>query len=208
MTFILKNLNVFANDTFKKANILVKDGLITELSVSALDRQSVPVFNFDNCYAFPGFTDVHVHLREPGFSYKETIRTGTLSAAKGGFTRVCTMPNLSPVPDCSENLNLQLKLIKDSAAVKTVPYGAITVDQKGEKISNMEEMAPDVAAFSDDGRGVQSRELMREAMLRAKRLGKMIVAHCEDNSLLNGGCIHEGEYAKLHGIKGISSESE
>ncbi|MBR5570148.1 MAG: dihydroorotase [Oscillospiraceae bacterium] len=165
--------------------------------------------HFDSEYAvFPGFCDVHVHFREPGFSYKETIGTGSMAAARGGYTDVCTMPNLNPVPDSVENLALQKKLIDDQSCVHVYPYGAITVGQKGECLADLEGMAPDVIAFSDDGRGVQSDEMMRQAMLRAKTLGKMIVAHCEVNDLLHGGYIHDGEYAKTHNHKGICSESE
>ena len=157
---------------------------------------------------FPGFCDVHVHFREPGFSYKETIKSGSLAAARGGYTAVCTMPNLNPVPDSRENLQKQLSIIETDACIHVYPYGAITVGQKGETLSDMEAMASDVIAFSDDGKGVQSDEMMRQAMLRAKALGKMIVAHCEVESLLRGGYIHEGEYARLYGHKGICSESE
>ena len=156
----------------------------------------------------PGFCDVHVHFREPGFSYKETIGTGCASGARGGYTAVCTMPNLNPVPDSVEHLAEQKKLIADQATITVVPYGAITVGQKGEQMADLEGMAPDVIAFSDDGRGVQSDDMMREAMIRAKALGKMIVAHCEVNALLRGGYIHDGKYAAEHGHKGICSESE
>ena len=158
--------------------------------------------------AFPGFCDVHVHFREPGFSYKENMYSGSMSALAGGYTAVCTMPNLNPVPDSVENLNLQLDLIRDNALIDVVPYGAITIGEKGEALADLEGMAPFVIAFSDDGRGVQSDEMMAEAMRRAKSLGKMIVAHCEVNSLLNGGYIHDGEYARKHDHKGICSESE
>ena len=156
----------------------------------------------------PGFCDVHVHFREPGFSYKETIVTGSASAARGGYTAVCTMPNLSPVPDSKEHLDEQLCLIRDGASVAVYPYASITVEQKGTVLSDMEGLASSSIAFSDDGRGVQSDEMMEEAMKQAKALGKMIVAHCEVNSLLHGGYIHLGEYAKCHGHRGISSESE
>ena len=162
----------------------------------------------DGYVVFPGFCDVHVHFREPGFSYKETIVTGSKAAAAGGYTAVCTMPNLNPVPDSVENLNLQLKLIEDGACIHVYPYGAITIGEKGETIADLEGMAPNVIGFSDDGRGVQSDDMMREAMMRAKKLGKMIVAHCEVNDLLRGGYIHDGEYAKANGHKGICSESE
>lgn len=156
----------------------------------------------------PGLCDVHVHFREPGFSYKETIASGSAAAAHGGYTAVCTMPNLDPVPDSAEHLQVQLDAIERSAAIKVLPYGAITVGEKGEKLADMEAMSDKVCAFSDDGKGVQNDEMMREAMAKAKRLGKIIAAHCEDNSLLFGGYIHDGEYARMHGHRGISSESE
>ena len=156
----------------------------------------------------PGLCDVHVHFREPGFSYKETIASGSAAAAHGGYTAVCTMPNLDPVPDSAEHLQVQLDAIKRSAAIKVLPYGAITVGEKGEKLADMEAMSDKVCAFSDDGKGVQNDEMMREAMTAAKRLGKIIAAHCEDNSLLFGGYIHDGEYARMHGHRGISSASE
>ncbi len=156
----------------------------------------------------PGFVDVHVHLREPGFSYKETIRTGTLAAARGGYTAVCTMPNLNPVPDSAAHLRQQLDIIRRDASIRVLPYGAITVGQQGTELSALEELSPYVVAFSDDGRGVQSDGMMRRAMETAKRLGKLIVAHCEDNSLLRGGYIHDGAYARAHGHRGICSESE
>ena len=156
----------------------------------------------------PGFCDVHIHLREPGFSYKETICTGTLAAKAGGFTDICTMPNLNPVPDSLPHLDEQLKIICKDACVRVHPYAAITVGEQGQTLSDMEELAPFVVAFSDDGRGVQSAELMEQAMRQAKKLGKILVAHCEDNSLLHGGYIHDGAYAALHGHRGICSESE
>ena len=157
---------------------------------------------------FPGFCDVHVHFREPGFSYKETIASGSMASAAGGYTAVCTMPNLNPVPDSVEHLAKQRKMIEEQAVIHVYPYGAITVAEKGEALADLEGMAPHVIGFSDDGRGVQSDDMMRQAMLRAKALGKMIVAHCEVNSLLRGGYIHDGEYAKAHGHKGICSASE
>ena len=162
----------------------------------------------NNYFILPGFCDVHVHFRERGFSFKETIKTGSLAAAHGGYTAVCTMPNLNPVPDSIEHINQQIKIIEDDAVINVYPYASITVGQLGEKLSDMENISELAIAFSDDGRGVQSRELMREAMLKAKSLGKLIVAHCEDNSLLHGGYIHAGEYAKAHGHRGICSESE
>lgn len=162
----------------------------------------------ENYIIVPGLCDVHVHFREPGFSYKETIASGSAAAAHGGYTAVCTMPNLDPVPDSAEHLQVQLDAIKRGAAIKVLPYGAITVGEKGEKLADMEAMSDKVCAFSDDGKGVQNDEMMREAMTAAKRLGKIIAAHCEDNSLLFDGYIHDGEYARMHGHRGISSASE
>ena len=162
----------------------------------------------DKFTVLPGFVDVHVHLREPGYFYKESIETGTKAAAHGGYTELCSMPNLSPVPDSLENLRVQLDLIEKSALVGVHPYASITKGQNGTELSDMEALAPYVAGFSDDGKGVQNPELMKAAMIQAKKLGKIIVAHCEDNSLLRGGYIHDGEYAKAHGHRGICSESE
>ena len=162
----------------------------------------------ENYIIVPGLCDVHVHFREPGFSYKETIASGSAAAAHGGYTAVCTMPNLDPVPDSAEHLQVQLDAIKRGAAIKVLPYGAITVGEKGEKLADMEAMSDKVCAFSDDGKGVQNDEMMREAMTAAKRLGKITAAHCEDNSLLFDGYIHDGEYARMHGHRGISSASE
>ena len=176
--------------------------------VSSFSNGGGIVSNFNNCFVFPAFCDVHVHLREPGFSYKETVETGTKAAARGGYTAVFSMPNLNPVPDSRENLEKQLKLIEDGAVIKVYPYASITVGEQGEVLSDFENLSELCYGFSDDGRGVQSEELMREAMLKAKALGKIIVAHCEENSLLKGGYIHDGEYARLHGHRGICSESE
>lgn len=162
----------------------------------------------DSVFVIPGLVDVHVHLREPGFSYKETIKTGTAAAAAGGYTAVCSMPNLAPVPDTYENLKVQLDIIRRDAAIQVLPFGSITRGEFGETLSDMEAMAPYVAGFSDDGKGVQSEEMMLEAMKLAKSLGKVLSAHCEDNSLLHGGYIHAGRYAARHGHKGISAESE
>lgn len=175
---------------------------------SSLSAPGFSGFDSSEYVIFPGFCDVHVHFREPGFSYKETIATGSRAAARGGYTAVCTMPNLNPVPDSVENLGIQRRLIEETACIHIYPYGAITVGEQGEALSDLEGMAPDVVGFSDDGRGVQSDSLMRQAMLRAKALGKPIVAHCEVNSLLRGGYIHDGDYAKAHGHRGICSESE
>ena len=193
-----------------KANVITAslgsafcDSIGTSVYASALDCYDSP-----NYAIFPGFCDVHVHFREPGFSYKETIASGSLASARGGYTAVCTMPNLNPVPDSVEHLKMQRDLIQENACIHVYPYGSITVEEKGKTMADLEGMAPDVIGFSDDGKGVQSDEMMKEAMLRAKALGKMIVAHCEDNSLLRGGYIHDGEYARAHGHAGICSESE
>ena len=165
-------------------------------------------FNSPEFAVFPGFCDVHVHFREPGFSYKETIASGSRAAARGGYTDVCTMPNLNPVPDSAEHLRRQQELIGRDACIHVHPYGAISVGEKGERLADLEGLAPGVIAFSDDGRGVQSESLMREAMMQCRRLGKILAAHCEDNSLLHGGYIHDGAYARAHGHRGICSESE
>lgn len=202
----LANAVVYTGKKFVKATVSVHDGRI--VSVSPMCKAEGSVFDFSDYYIFPGLTDVHVHFREPGFSYKETIRTGSMASARGGFTNVCTMPNLNPTPDSDENLAAQESIIKTDAVVNVYPYGTITKGQMGEELSDMEVMADRVCGFSDDGRGVQSEELMKAAMEKAKALDKIIVAHCEDNSLLHGGYIHDGEYAKTHGHRGICSESE
>ena len=205
MKQLLKGANVYG---FGNADILVSDGIIAAIAADISDNTADCIFDLENTHIFPGFTDVHVHLREPGFSYKETVFSGTRAAAHGGFTAVCAMPNLNPVPDCVENLKVQTDIIEKDSAVRVYPYGAITRGENGETLSDMEKLADKVAAFSDDGRGVQSEEMMKTAMLKAKELNKIIAAHCEDNSLLNGGYIHDGEYAKLHGHDGICSKSE
>lgn len=179
-----------------------------ETVLGAFSEFGASVYNSSQYMIFPGFCDVHVHLRQPGFSYKETIKSGTQASAHGGYTTVFSMPNLKPVPDSAEHLKEQLDIIKKDAVINVLPYGAITIGQNGEELSDMEGMAKDVIAFSDDGRGVQSEEMMKEAMQRAKALGKIIVAHCEDNSLLHGGYIHDGVYASKHSHRGICSESE
>ncbi|MBR2010200.1 MAG: dihydroorotase [Clostridia bacterium] len=192
----LKNLNL---DFLKAANI--------SPAVTCLSDDIAASVDFSKYVAFPGFCDVHVHFREPGFSYKETIKSGSLAAARGGFTAVCTMPNLSPVPDSLAHVTEQLDIIGRDAAIKVVPYGSITVGQKGQALSDMEAMAPFVAGYSDDGVDVRSDSLMRAAMEKAKSLGKMIVAHCEIK--YEGiGYIHDGVYARAHGHRGITSESE
>ena len=181
-----------------------------ETLFSLKDQQFSAVESLDSSeyFIFPGFCDVHVHFREPGFSYKETIATGSMAAASGGYTAVCTMPNLDPVPDSCEHLKVQQDIIDSDACIGVYPYGAITAGEKGETLADMAAMSGSVIAFSDDGHGVQSEDMMRQAMLEARDLGKLIVAHCEDNSLLRGGYIHDGQYAREHGHRGICSESE
>ena len=196
---IIKNAMVFRNNVFKTEDYFLN---VPDTARVSFDNSS------DNIYVFPAFCDVHVHFREPGFSYKETIYSGSRSAARGGYSDVCTMPNLDPVPDCYESIMEQRKIIERDAAVNVHPYASVTVGEKGEKLSDFDALSPLCIAFSDDGRGVQSEDMMRAAMIKAKSLGKIIAAHCEDNSLLNGGCIHDGEYARLHGHRGICSESE
>ena len=175
---------------------------------SDLPLGSIASFDDSKYVTLPGFCDVHVHFREPGFCYKEDMETGSKAAAAGGYTAVCTMPNLNPVPDSVEHLQVQLEAIREKACIPVYPYGAITVAELGREMADLEGMAKDVIAFSDDGKGVQSDDMMRQAMKRAKALGKMIVAHCEVNDLLEGGYIHKGDYAAQHGHRGICSESE
>lgn len=193
-----------------KANIyMLNEERVKEVVRTAIkDGSALDLLNDSRYAVFPGFCDVHVHFREPGFSYKETMASGTGAAAAGGFTSVCTMPNLNPVPDNLAHLKEQLDIIEKDAVIDVMPYGAITVGEKGEKIADLEAMAPYVVAFSDDGRGIQDKEVMREAMQRVKALGKVLVAHCEVESLLKDGYIHEGEYARKHAHRGICSESE
>ncbi|MDE6302636.1 MAG: dihydroorotase [Clostridia bacterium] len=189
---------------------LLKKGAkhLAQQADALVDFSSLDGIDFENCVIFPGFCDVHVHFREPGFSYKETIASGSLAAARGGYTAVCTMPNLNPVPDTLENLKAQTDIIERDAVISVYPYGAITKGEKGDELSDMQDLADKVIAFSDDGRGVQSEEMLRAAMFEAKRLNKIIVAHCEVIELLKGGYIHDGKYAKAHGHRGICSESE
>ena len=208
MDCLLKNANVYIDGSFKKTDIFIKDNMIVSVDGSVHYGENVVSFDFNNKYIFPGFTDVHVHLREPGFLCKETIETGTKAAARGGYTSVCAMPNLKPVPDSAEDIKIETDIIEKTAVVHVYPYGAITVDEMGKELADLEGMAPYAIAFSDDGHGVQNDDMMRNAMKKSKELGKMIVAHCEVNELLEGGYIHKGKYAELHGHKGICSESE
>ena len=203
MSTAYRNAKVYMDGKFEIRNALVQDGKL--IFTDTIDSQSDIL---ENCLILPGLADVHVHLREPGFSYKETIRTGSEAAAHGGYTAVCTMPNLNPVPDTMEHLKVQQDIIERDAVVRVYPYASITKGEKGEELSDMEEMASYVCAFSDDGKGVQSDSMMKAAMKKAASLKKLITAHCEVNELLKGGYIHDGKYAREHGHKGICSASE
>ena len=205
MRYQFTNANVYRNGEIRKETVAVCDRI---LFAGPADRPLTEEIASDRYTIFPGFTDVHVHLREPGFTYKETIASGSRAAARGGYTTVCPMPNLDPCPDDLPHLQEELDIIRRDAVIQVIPYGAITVGEKGQVLADMDAMAPYVAAFSDDGHGVQRDEMMRTAMKKAKALGKLIVAHCEDNRLLRGGYIHDGAYAAAHGHRGICSESE
>ena len=209
MKYLLKNLNVYYKNAFQRADILIDNGTVAAMGSGLFVGGDAAVFDFQGACALPGLVDPHVHLREPGFEYKETVRTGTLAAARGGYTAVCSMPNLKPVPDSGENLKKQLDIIERDAAVTVRPYGAITRGERGGELADMEAMAPYVAGFSDDGRGVQSEDMMRLAMEAARDLGRPIVAHAEDEGLLKKGwAVNSGEYAKAHGLIGNDPESE
>ena len=205
---IFRNATVWTQKGLVEQNAILDGGVLSfsNSQIASVAASEMPVFS--NCLILPGFCDVHVHLREPGFCYKETIASGTASAARGGYTAVCSMPNLNPVPDSKEHLRVQLDAIEKDAKIAVYPYGSLTVGQMGAVMADLDGMAQDAIAFSDDGKGVQDENMMRDLMLRAKRLGKMVVAHCEDNSLLRGGYIHDGVYAAEHNHRGICSESE
>ncbi len=208
MKTLLKNAMIFTEGKFIKSDLEITDRVITNISADIEANGFDVVYDLNNMYLLPGLIDVHTHLREPGFIYKETIATGSYAGAKGGYTSICAMPNLNPTPDCMENLQIELDAIEKYAKIHVYPYGTITVGEKGEELADLKGIADKVIAFSDDGHGVQNEEMMLEAMKQAKELGKIVVAHCEENSLLNGGYIHDGEYARLHGHKGICSASE
>ena len=208
MSLLLTGGAVFLDGRFQNMDVAICDGRIVSVSPS-LSRNGVSVIELHDCLVVPGFVDVHVHLREPGFSYKETIASGTAAAAAGGYTAVCSMPNLNPVPDDAAHLAVQLDAIRRDGRVRVYPYGAITRGEDGEALADLEAMAPHVCGFSDDGRGVQSETMMRAAMAKAKSLDKPIVAHCEDNRLLPAGWqVHDGGWAKRRGLIGCPSESE
>ena len=207
MDLLLKNATIYSGGRFFRGDLAVRSGLVSFPASGAVFPGCVEI-DCGGKHLFPGLADVHVHFREPGFSYKETILTGSRAAARGGFTDVCPMPNLSPAPDGPATLEEELALIRRDAAIRLHPYGTITLGRKGEKLADLAGMADRVVAFSDDGNGVQDQGLMREAMEEAKHLGKLIAAHCEVDELLRGGYIHDGDYARAHGHRGICSESE
>ena len=209
MRCVLKGGMVYQNGAFSAADLAVQKGQVAQVAPRIPPRIGDRVLDVSHCLLVPGFVDVHVHLREPGYFYKETIETGTLAAARGGYAAVCAMPNVNPAPDTMKNLRVQLELIRKHARVPVYPYGSITMGQRGRgELADFTALAPHVCAFSDDGRGVQDAELMELAMLAVKKTGRLIAAHCEDESLLRGGYIHDGPYARLHGHAGICSESE
>ena len=210
MTLLIKNALCFIADEFKKSDVFITDGIITEISSTISSNGADRVIDaLDKYFLIPGFVDVHTHLRQPGFSYKETIKSGSMAGTRAGYTALCTMPNLNPAPDCPENLKAQTDIIERDAVIDVLPFGTITKGRKGEgEVVDFESMADKVVGFSDDGTGVQTGELMEKAMARCAKLNKIISAHCEVNDLLKGGYIHDGVYCKEHGHKGICSKSE
>ncbi len=210
MTTLLHGGRVWQNGRLTLMDLLIVDGRVSIPADHFLQENADRVLNCKGLVLFPGFADVHVHLREPGFSYKETIATGSRAAAHGGYTVVCAMPNLNPAPDTAEHLEEELSIIRRDAVIRVLPYGCITMGQKGVgEVIDMASMVKDVAGFSDDGRGVRDEDTMREAMRRCKAVDGIIAAHCEDMSYIpQGGAIHAGKYAEEHGIPGIPSESE
>ena len=209
MTTLIKGALCYQGDKFKQLDVLIKNGKIDTLSTSISENGVDKVFFAQDKYLIPGFVDVHVHLRQPGFSYKETIKTGTQAAAAGGYTVVCSMPNVDPVPDCIEGIKAQTDIIEKDAVIDVYPFASITKGRKGcGELVDFDELKDIAIGFSDDGTGVQDGEDMKNAMMQCAKLGKIISAHCEVNSLLNGGYIHDGEYCKEHNHKGICSASE
>lgn len=208
MKYLLKNACTYLKGKFQKNDILIDDNFILKIDPTIPPVVGYKVFDFNGCIIVPGLVDVHVHLREPGFLYKESIKTGTLAAAHGGVTHICPMPNLKPVPDSMANLCIEIEAIQRDAVVSVYPYAAITKGQLGKELAELDEMSEYTVAFSDDGKGVQSDEMMLEAMKKAKALGKVIAAHCEDERYLDGVCLHEGEFTRKLGVKGITDESE
>ena len=204
MKLTFKGANVYRSGRFEKLDITVENGIVSALSSSGIpssdNRSADFVFDLDNCFIFPGLADVHVHLREPGFSYKETVRRGSLAGARGGFTTLCTMPNLSPAPDCAENLKQQTDIIEADSVIDVIPFGSITMGRKGTQVSNIDEIAGSVCGFTDDGSGVNDSAVMQEAMLKVKRCSSIIAEHCEIASIANKGAINDCEFARANNI--------
>ena len=208
MDILLKGGTLIDAAGRRRADILVRDGRIAAIGPDLVFASGAEVIDCSGRLVSEGFTDIHVHFREPGQGYKETIRTGSLAAAHGGYTTVCAMPNLNPVPDSPETLALEQEIIDRDACIRVLPYAAITRGRRGEQLVDFAALKDRCCAFSDDGSGVQREEMMRSAMQAAAREDVIIAAHCEDNTLLHGGYIHDGRYAAAHGHKGICSESE
>lgn len=204
---LIKGCNVFIDGRFVPSDVEVQGGIVSRVEPAVVPNSGVPVFNYSGIVV-PGLVDVHVHLREPGFSFKETMETGTAAAARGGYTAVCAMPNLNPVPGSAEHLAVELEAIRRGAKVRVYPYGSLTVGERGLEMADISAMADAAVAYSDDGRGVQDEDMMRECMRAVAATGKLLAAHCEVDSLLKGGYIHDGAYARAHGHRGICSESE
>ena len=208
MDILLKGGTLIDAAERRRADILVRDDRIAAIGPDLVFASGAEVIDCSGRLVSEGFTDIHVHFREPGQGYKETIRTGSLAAAHGGYTTVCAMPNLNPVPDSPETLALEQEIIDRDACIRVLPYAAITRGRRGEQLVDFAALKDRCCAFSDDGSGVQREEMMRSAMQAAAREDVIIAAHCEDNTLLHGGYIHDGRYAAAHGHKGICSESE
>ena len=204
---LIKGCNVFIDGHFVPSDVEVQGGIVSRVEPAVVPNSGVPVFNYSGIVV-PGLVDVHVHLREPGFSFKETMETGTAAAARGGYTAVCAMPNLNPVPDSAEHLAVELEAIRRGAKVRVYPYGSLTVGERRLDMADISAMADAAVAYSDDGRGVQDEDMMRECMRAVAATGKLLAAHCEVDELLRGGYIHDGAYARAHGHRGICSESE
>lgn len=205
---ILTGAKVWYEGAFVERDVLVEGGKVVDVARSIAPREGVRVVDGAGKVLLPGLVDMHVHLREPGYGYKERIATGTRAAAKGGFTVVCPMPNLNPAPDSPRHLKEQLAIIERDAVIEVLPYATITTARKGDECVDFEALAPRVVGFSDDGTGVQSAQVMERAMEGVAKTGKILAAHCEVESLLNGGYIHDGEWCRAHNHRGICSESE